>query len=207
MTQTVNQVFRKFDPKFNNTPQNADVSLPNNKKLFQNFKQDMIGILETLNMEVSFKTCVWALVGMDAFIIMALFRLRKFFQAYRIPVLGRLLRLVQGILYGIELGVDVELGWGVHFVHSQGIVVGGHSRVGSKAMFYGCNTIGTSKNDGHPSIGDNATISAGVRVLGPISIGANAVLGANAVVLKSVPAGCVAVGIPAKVLDSKETEK
>jgi serine O-acetyltransferase len=200
MNKETPNVFQKFDPNFKNTPFNADTTLPNNKELLLNLKQDMIGILATLNMSPSFKNVVWGIVGMDAFNIIALFRLRKFAQSYRIPLVGRILRFVQGVFYGIELGIDIELGWGVHFVHSHGIVVGGFAEVGSRAMFYGGNTVGTAKNDGHPSIGDGVMISAGVRVLGPIVIGANASLGANAVVLINVPKAAVAVGVPAKIL-------
>jgi acetyltransferase-like isoleucine patch superfamily enzyme len=43
-------------------------------------------------------------------------------------------------------------------------------------------------------IGDKATILPNVR------IGKNAIIGANAVVTKDIPANCVAVGIPAKVI-------
>jgi acetyltransferase-like isoleucine patch superfamily enzyme len=43
-------------------------------------------------------------------------------------------------------------------------------------------------------IGDKVTILSNVR------IGKNAIIGANAVVTKDIPANCVAVGIPAKVI-------
>jgi acetyltransferase-like isoleucine patch superfamily enzyme len=43
-------------------------------------------------------------------------------------------------------------------------------------------------------IGDKASILAGVR------IGKNAIIGANAVVTQSIPANCVAVGVPAIVI-------
>jgi serine acetyltransferase len=198
---SANQVFQDFNPNFKNTPRNLGITLPDNKKVLQNIKEDWIGILSTLSMKPSMKNFVWALVGMDAFVIMILFRVRKFCQFYKLPLIGRVLRLLQGVLYGIELGADIELGWGVHFVHSQGVVVGGHSHVGARSMFFGCNTVGTAKNDGHPSIGDGVMVSAGVRVLGPITVGKNAVLGANAVVLRDVPTGRIAVGVPAKLMD------
>jgi serine O-acetyltransferase len=37
-------------------------------------------------------------------------------------------------------------------------------------------------------------------VLGPIRIGAGARIGANAVVVQDVPAGAVAIGVPAKLV-------
>jgi acetyltransferase-like isoleucine patch superfamily enzyme len=49
-------------------------------------------------------------------------------------------------------------------------------------------------------IEDGAWIGAGAAVLDGVRIGRGAVIGANAVVTRDVPAGCVAVGMPAKVI-------
>ncbi len=46
-------------------------------------------------------------------------------------------------------------------------------------------------------------LGAGCVLLGDIEIGDGAMIGANAVVTKSVPAGCVAVGVPAKVRERR----
>ena len=51
----------------------------------------------------------------------------------------------------------------------------------------------------HPTVEDGVTIGAGARVLGPVVLGEDAQIGANAVVVKDVPAGATAVGIPAAV--------
>ncbi len=48
-------------------------------------------------------------------------------------------------------------------------------------------------------MGDRVTIGAGARVLGDIVIGDDVQIGANSVVVKPVPAGAVATGIPAVV--------
>jgi serine O-acetyltransferase len=53
---------------------------------------------------------------------------------------------------------------------------------------------------GAPRIGDDAFIAVGAKILGPVNIGTGARIGANAVVLRDVPAGAVAVGVPAKVV-------
>lgn len=54
-----------------------------------------------------------------------------------------------------------------------------------------------------PRIGDDVMLWAGCVLLGDIEIGDGAVIGANAVVTKSVPAGCVAVGVPARIRETK----
>jgi acetyltransferase-like isoleucine patch superfamily enzyme len=50
------------------------------------------------------------------------------------------------------------------------------------------------------TIGDGVWLGAGAIVLDGVTLGANAVIGAGAVVKDDIPANCVAVGMPAKVL-------
>jgi serine O-acetyltransferase len=47
-------------------------------------------------------------------------------------------------------------------------------------------------------------VSAGAKVLGGFAVGDGAKIGSNAVVIKPVPAGATAVGIPARIIPSKE---
>jgi maltose O-acetyltransferase len=51
-------------------------------------------------------------------------------------------------------------------------------------------------------IGDNVWLGGGVIVLPGVTIGENSVIGAGAVVTKDIPANCVAVGNPARVIKS-----
>jgi serine O-acetyltransferase len=57
---------------------------------------------------------------------------------------------------------------------------------------------------GAPTIGNRVDLGAGAKILGPVTIGDDAVIGANAVVLCDVPAGALAVGIPARILLRKD---
>jgi serine O-acetyltransferase len=136
----------------------------------------------------------------DAYLLLLLFRMRRFFMPARIPLVDRVLRMMQIIFGGIEVGHAVTLGSGVYFIHSLGTVVGGDARVGDRVRFLGNNTVGTARDNGYPTIGDDVEVGCGARILGPIHIGARAVIGANAVVLADVPADSVAVGIPARVI-------
>lgn len=53
----------------------------------------------------------------------------------------------------------------------------------------------------HPVyIGDNVWICTGVMVLPGVTIGSNSVIGAGSVVTKDIPANCLAVGNPCKVI-------
>jgi len=51
----------------------------------------------------------------------------------------------------------------------------------------------------HPTLGDRVVVGAGAKVLGAVWVGDDAQIGANAVVVKDVPEGSVAVGVPARV--------
>ena len=70
-------------------------------------------------------------------------------------------------------------------------------------------TIGYSRGDDGPTIGNNVAIKAGAKVLGNITIGDNSVEGANAVVFRNVPPNCTVVGVPAYIVkrDGKKTNE
>jgi len=53
-------------------------------------------------------------------------------------------------------------------------------------------------------IGDNTHIGVGVTVMGGVTIGKNCIVGCGAVVTKSIPDNSVAVGIPARVIETIE---
>lgn len=50
------------------------------------------------------------------------------------------------------------------------------------------------------TVGDNVWIGAGVTILPGVAIGDNCVIGAGSVVVKDIPANCIAVGNPCKVI-------
>lgn len=49
-------------------------------------------------------------------------------------------------------------------------------------------------------IKNNVWIGEGVCILPNVTIGENCIIGSNAVVTKSIPANCVAIGIPARII-------
>ncbi len=147
----------------------------------------------------SVKEAVRAALSQDGYKVLLLSRLRKSARDRHIPGINHVLRLATTVLYGIEIGSDVELGEGVDFTHTLGTVVGGTSKLGARVKLLGNNTIGTAKDNGCPVIEDDVVIGCGARVLGPVRIGKGAIIGANAVVLSDVPPGAVATGIPATI--------
>jgi serine O-acetyltransferase len=51
-----------------------------------------------------------------------------------------------------------------------------------------------------PRIGNRVNIGAGAKILGAVQVGDDADIGANAVVITDVPAGALAVGVPARIV-------
>lgn len=139
------------------------------------------------------------MLSSDGYAVLALDRLRRRARKLHVPFVNHALRVVQTAYFGIEIGKDVTLGKGVWFIHPLGIVIGGNAKIGDRVRFFGNNTVGTAKENGYPTIGDDVWVGAGARILGPVTIGARAKIGANAVVVTDVPPDSVAVGIPARV--------
>ena len=152
---------------------------------------------------VSVKEAVGAALTQDGYRVLLLSRARESARRRHVPWVNHALRRLTTVLYGIEIGNEIELGEGVTFIHTLGTVIGGTSKVGARVQFMGNNTIGTAKDDGCPVIEDEVVIGCGARVLGPLRVGRGALIGANAVVLADVPAGAIATGIPAKIHDAK----
>lgn len=160
---------------------------------------DMTSILSFWDKPLTLRNGLWLALGCDGFIVLSMFRTRQWCRRRGIPGVNRLIRLMETGMFAIELGNDIELGRGVLFVHTVGVVVGGEAKVGDRCVFLGNNTIGAAENGGSPVIGERSTVGAGARIVGHVEIGEQCLIGANAVVTRSVPAGKVALGIPARV--------
>ncbi|PFG19930.1 serine O-acetyltransferase EpsC [Serinibacter salmoneus] len=103
---------------------------------------------------------------------------------------------------GVEIHPGATIGRRLFIDHGMGVVIGETAEVGDDVMLYHGATLGgrsTSRGKRHPTLGDRVTVGAGAKVLGPVSLGDDAQIGANAVVVKDVPAGAVAVGVPAQI--------
>lgn len=99
--------------------------------------------------------------------------------------------------YGLEIAPGTPVGGGLYIAHPVGCVL--HAdRIGENVSVVGGVTFGTRNDARWPTIGDRTFIGVGARILGGIDVGADATIGANAVVMHDVPAGHVAVGVPAR---------
>ena len=106
-------------------------------------------------------------------------------------------------LTGIEIHPGAKIGRRFFIDHGMGVVIGETAEIGDDCtLYHGVTLGGTSWNKGkrHPTLGNGVVIGAGAKILGPITIGAGARIGSNAVVVKEVPPGATAIGIPAHVV-------
>lgn len=119
----------------------------------------------------------------------------------RLPfsIVYKFFKLLSQILTGIDLPCEVTIGKRLVIEHFGDIIISGDTVLGDDVIIRNGVTIGLKKTGerGAPKIGNRVDIGAGAKILGPINIGDDAVIGANAVVLKDVPEGTLAVGVPA----------
>jgi serine O-acetyltransferase len=109
-------------------------------------------------------------------------------------------------LTGIEIHPGASIGRRVFIDHGMGVVIGETAEVGDDCTLYHGVTLGGVKWDRvkrHPTLGRKVVVGAGAKILGPILVGDGAKIGSNAVVVRDVPAGATAVGIPARIVSGE----
>ncbi len=139
------------------------------------------------------------------------------FGNWRMSVRPKVLRAPLSLLYqvmfklcqwagGIMLPYTVRVGRRVRIDHFGGMILVAQA-IGDDVIIRQNTTFGIASLDephARPVIGNRVEIGAGVVIIGAVHVGDGAIIGANAVVTCSVPAGVVAVGVPARVLRGRD---
>lgn len=128
---------------------------------------------------------------------------------YPLGAIHLILAKMAEMFCGVTIGVSAHIGRRLIIEHSGAIVIHGNARIGDDCIIRQGVTIGNrhmSDPFAAPVIGDRVNIGAGAKILGAVRIGDDAEIGANAVVIKDVPAGAVAVGVPARILQKKSVD-
>ena len=115
---------------------------------------------------------------------------------------ARLLSQLARAVTGVEIHPGAQIGRRFFIDHGMGVVIGETAEVGDDVLMYHAVTLGGRSMEHvkrHPTIGNNVTIGAGARILGPVNIGDRVQIGANSVVVKDIPAGAVATGVPVTI--------
>ena len=106
----------------------------------------------------------------------------------------------------VSIHPSASIGTQVFLDHATGIVIGARSSIGDGVTILQNVTIGRKPDNPAraPRIGRGVLLSSGSTVIGDVSIGDFAKVGAGAVVMQDVPAGCTAVGVPARLTNCPE---
>ncbi|MDB5440649.1 MAG: cysE [Caulobacteraceae bacterium] len=107
-------------------------------------------------------------------------------------------------VFQVDIHPNAVIGSGIFLDHGTGIVIGETAVVGDDvSMLHGVTLGGTGAERGnrHPKIGKGVLLGAGAKVLGNIVVGDYAKVASGSVVLKPVPPGCTAAGVPARLVN------
>jgi serine O-acetyltransferase len=173
--------------------------------MFNRIREDIISIMERDPAARSMWEVLTCYPGLHAIVM---HRWARWWWLHDMKWLGRFISHIARGLTGIEIHPGATIGRRVFIDHGYGVVIGETAEVGDDCTIYqGVTLGGTSLNKAkrHPTLGRGVIVSAGAKVLGGFTVGEGAKIGSNAVVIKEVPPGATAVGIPARII-RKEAE-
>ena len=177
--------------------------------MFETIKEDIKVVFER---DPASRSALETLIASPGFHAILLHRLNHWLWTKNLYLLARFSAHLSRFLTGIEIHPGANLGRRFFIDHGMGIVIGETSEIGDDCSIYHGVTLGGTtwqKGKRHPTLKDGVIIGAGAKVLGPITLGANARIGSNAVVVKDVPDDATVVGIPGRVMvrESRAEEK
>ena len=168
--------------------------------MFETLKEDIQVVSER---DPAFRSALETLLTCPGFQAIQLHRLNHWLWKRKFHLLARLTAHLSRLLTGVEIHPGASLGRRVFIDHGMGIVVGETSEIGDDCSIYHGVTLGGTtwqKGKRHPTLKNGVIIGAGAKVLGPITLGANARIGSNAVVVQDAPDNATVVGIPGRVI-------
>lgn len=131
-----------------------------------------------------------------------LYRVMRWLYTHKIPVLPKLLQLLIFLMYNSKVTGDSKIGKGTYFVCNgistvliPGTIIGDNSVLGLRFS-----TVRKFPYKEVPRIGNNVWIGPNVVVAGPVVIEDDVIIAGNSFVDKSVPAGAIIAGSPAKII-------
>lgn len=148
-------------------------------------------------------SCDEIMLAYPAFEAISIYRMAHRLYKMGIPMLPRMMTEYAHQLTGIDIHPGATIGNYFFIDHGTGVVIGETTEIGNNVTIYqGATLGGTGKETGkrHPTLESGVMVSAGAKVLGPITIGRNAKIGAGSVVLHDVPANATVVGVPGVVV-------
>ncbi len=99
---------------------------------------------------------------------------------------------------GLKLGFRTDIGAFTYINARFGVILEDEVQVGSHCSLYSISTI--DNKQGKVVLKKNCKIGSHSTVMPGVTIGENTIIGAHSFVNLDIPANCVAVGVPAKVV-------
>ena len=133
-------------------------------------------------------------------------RKAQWFLNHKMPFIARYISQRTAHKTGIEIHPGATIGKGLFIDHGSGVIIGETTIIGDNVTLYqGVTLGGNGKETGkrHPTLEDNVMVSAGAKIIGSFTVGANSKIGAGSVVIEEVPPNCTVVGIPGRVVRQK----
>ncbi len=142
----------------------------------------------------------------DAFFALVLYRLRTSLRRHRVPLLPTALHRACMLMSQVCIGDPVVIAPGVYLPHGQ-VVIDGLVRIGTGTIISPWVTIGLLEGTTQgPTLGDGVFVGTGAKILGPVTVGANAKVAANAVVLQDVAPNTTVAGAPARLVSDRSDQ-
>jgi serine O-acetyltransferase len=116
-----------------------------------------------------------------------------------VPLAPRTIAYLSRAVTGVEIHPAARIGGEFFIDHGSGVVIGETTEIGDRVTVYQGVTLGGTgfqRGKRHPTVGDDVTLGAGAKLLGPIRVGDGAKVGANTVVVEDVRPGATVVGNP-----------
>ena len=138
---------------------------------------------------------------------MALYRFGEWVDGWRLAPMRWLGDKAYGLLFafsplitGVFLDRRTKIGRRFHIVHPGMVVIHPDAVFGDDCGVMHGVTVGLNMhNRGVPRFGNNVFIGCHATVLGGITVGDGARIAANSLVFCDVPAGALAIGVPARI--------
>ena len=143
------------------------------------------------------------LLNFKGFVALQAFRVSHWLWTSDRTDLALLLQSESADTLQVSIHPSVRIGTAVFLDHATAIVVGAFAEIGDDVTILHNVTIGRKGTPAvrAPRIGRGVYLAAGSTILGDIDVGDFAKIGAGALVTGDVPAGCTAVGVPARLVN------
>ncbi len=131
-----------------------------------------------------------------------LYRISRWFYLNHLKLLAKIIQGLIFLIYNSKIPPNAAIGKGTYFVSKgigvnllEGTIIGNNCRIGPRFT-----TARKAPFKQIPKIGNNVWLGINSVVVGPVIVEDNVIIAPNSFVNKSIPAGAIVGGNPAKII-------